>query len=118
MAQLNVVNPAAPTASNSAAACTAFLAFVDDTGKTIVSKTVSVPPGKSLAVGAREEVRGTITITPSLFVSNTLEPISFTPCALIPSLEVLDSLTGKTQFVMVETTHEANLLPPTPVANP
>jgi hypothetical protein len=133
MAQLNVLNPTTPTTANANSTCSALLAFVDDTGKTVVSKTVSVPPGKSvslvvdsqkdlnLAVGARDELRGTITIPPTAVT--TLGAISSALCTLIPSLEVINTLTAMTQFVMVETTREANVGPittpvPTPVTNP
>lgn len=128
MAQLNVLNPTVPTASNATSTCSALLAFVDSTGKVVASKTVSVPPGKSLsllidsqkdlnlAVGAREEVRGTITIPPAAVT--TLGAIASALCTLIPSLEVMNSLTGMTQFVMVETTHEANVLPVAPLPQP
>jgi hypothetical protein len=100
-AQLNLLNPgvAAPALG---AMCSAAVSFVDANGTVLKSMSLSVPPGKSLPfmlrsdvdlsliAGDRREIRATITIP---------APNSATAaagCKLIPTLEIFDTVTGKT----------------------
>ena len=106
-AQLNLLNPGVlPPAVG--AICTAVVSFVDDTGTVIKSTTLSVAPGKSLpfilrsdtdlnlATGGRREIRATISILAAAAASSVTTPA----CKMIPTLEMLDTVSGRTLVVL------------------
>lgn len=123
-AQLNALNPGvAPPAVG--ASCSGLLSFIGEDGTVLKTKTVSVAPGTSqhvtldsvielaLAVGARKEIRATITIPPvpppTTTSTTTVAPV----CKLIGTLEIFNTLDGHT-LVTLGTVHEV----PSPVATP
>jgi len=111
-ARLNLLNPGVqPPAVG--VICTATVEFLDAGGTVLKTASVTVAPGKSLGVdlhsdtdlslmvGDRREIRGTIAIPaapPTTTGSGTAIP---TPaCRLIPTLEIFDSFTGRTQAIL------------------
>ncbi len=95
-ARLNVLNPGV-LAPAVAVACVAQLSFLNAEGVVLKTTSVTVPPGQSMPFNLdrevdlivsdlRVEVRAVIAYT-----SNT--------CALLPTLEVFDDGTGRTQFL-------------------
>lgn len=96
-ARLNVLNPGA-LAPAVATVCAAQLSFLNTEGKVLKTTSVTVPPGESMSFNLdrdldlivsdlRVQVRAVIAYT-----SNT--------CALLPTLEVFNDDTGRTQFVV------------------
>jgi hypothetical protein len=107
-AQLNLLNPGeqAPTAG---VLCTAAVSFFDATGALLKTSTVPVTPGTSgavdlsadtelnIAAGARREIRAQISIPAVLPPASTgSTPIAVVGCTLIPTLEIFDSVSGRT----------------------
>jgi hypothetical protein len=107
-AQLNLLNPGV-LAPALGIICTAAVSFVDSTGAVLKSATLTVPPGKSmsfalrsdtdlnLVAGDRREIRATITIPP--FFPPTAVA-SAPACKVIPTLEMLDTVSGRTLVVL------------------
>ncbi|MBZ5601453.1 MAG: hypothetical protein LAO79_04025 [Acidobacteriia bacterium] len=109
-ARLNVLNPGVPAPLATGIICSALLTFYDDQGASLKSATVAVIPNRSmqldlesdadlkLAVNQRRQIRATIQIPPSA------PPAGSAPstCTLVPSLEIFDSVTGKTQVVLTD----------------
>jgi hypothetical protein len=105
-AQINVLNPGAAA---SVAACTAMLSFLDDQGNVLKSGTVTVAPGTSqslridadidlkLLVDQRKEIRAEMQ-APAVPPASTA--VTTPACTLIPNVEVLDRITGRTQVVL------------------
>jgi hypothetical protein len=109
-AQINVLNPGGAT---SVAGCAAVLSFLDDQGNLLKSATVMVARGASqslrvdadidlkLTVDARREIRAEVQVPvpppPSTAVTT---PVTTPGCKLIPNVEVLDRITGRTQVVL------------------
>jgi hypothetical protein len=96
-ARLNVLNPGA-LAPAVATVCAAQLSFLNAQGTVLKTTSVTVPPGESMSYNLdrdvdlivsdlRVQVRAVIAYT-----SNT--------CALLPTLEVFNDDTGRTQFVV------------------
>lgn len=96
-ARLNVLNPGA-LAPAVGAVCAAQLSFLNAQGTILKTTSVTVPPGESMSFNLdrdvdvivsdlRVQVRAVIAYT-----SNT--------CALLPTLEVFNDDTGRTQFVV------------------
>jgi len=109
-AQLNVLNPGvAPPATG--IVCSAMVSFVNDQGTVLKSATLTVPPGKSmsfslfsdvdlnLAVSDRREIRATVKL-PVFPPNASATPVSANGCTLIPTLEIYDVLTRRTEVVM------------------
>jgi hypothetical protein len=102
-AQVNVLNPGGVTA---VAMCAAKLSFLDDQGNVLKSETVTVAPGASqslridadidlkLTVDTRREIRAEVQAPPPSTAVTTAG------CKLIPNVEVLDRITGRTQVVL------------------
>ncbi len=95
-AHLNVLNPGA-LAPAIGVVCTAQLSYLNAEGVVLKTTSVSVPPGQSMSFNLdrdvdlivsdlRVEVRATIAYTS-------------TSCALLPTLEVFDDATGRTQYL-------------------
>lgn len=108
-AQLNLLNPGVqPPAIG--VICPASVAFLNADGAVLKSKTVSVAPGTSVpfdlrsdtdlnlvVAGDRREIRATIMIPafpPPPTASGT--PIIPVACKLIPTLEIFDTISGRT----------------------
>ncbi len=105
-AQVNVLNPGGATG---AAGCAAVLSFLDDQGNVLKSATVMVARGASqslridadidlkLVVDQRREIRAEVQVP----VVPPPSTAATTPgCKLIPNVEVLDRITGRTQVVV------------------
>jgi hypothetical protein len=110
-ARLNVLNPGA-LAPAVGVVCAAQLSFLNAQGTVLKTTTVTVPPGESTSFNLdrdldlivndfRVQVRAVIAYT-----SNT--------CALLPTLEVFNDDTGRTQFVVGRFAAIPLLLTPTP----
>jgi len=124
-AQLNLLNPGvAPPATG--VVCSAAVAFVDADGNVLKSMTLNIAPGKSMAftlrsdtdlhlvAGDRREIRATIRI-PAIFPPAATASSPVMPaCHVIPTLEILDTISGRTLVVLghVET------IPSVVAANP
>lgn len=108
-ARLNLLNPgvAAPALG---VVCTAMVQYLGADGTVLKTASVTVLPGKSmpvdlrsdidlsLAPDTRKEIRTTIAI-PSVPPPST--GTAATPaCKLIPTLEIFDSLTGRTEAIL------------------
>lgn len=105
-AQLNLLAPHVP-ASPTAAACTAAVAFLDGSGNVLKSGTLTVLPDQSasfsidsdfdlqMASNERREIRATIQMSPA---GTTIPAVA--PCRLIPTLEIFDNLTKKTDVIL------------------
>jgi len=109
-AQLNLLNPGVLLPAVGAI-CTAVVSFVDDTGTVIKSTTLSVAPGKSLpftlrsdtdlnlAMDGRREIRATISI-PAVTPVATASSAAIPACKVIPTLEMLDTVSGRTLVML------------------
>jgi hypothetical protein len=107
-ARLNVLNPGVPAPLATGIICSALLTFYDDQGTQLKSSTVNVIPTHSLeldldadtdlklAVNQRKQIRATIQIPPVLPPQGQ----AVSTCPLIPTLEIFDRVTGKTQVVL------------------
>jgi hypothetical protein len=110
-ARLNLLNPGvqAPAVG---VICTAAVEYLDDSGAVLKTASVTVTPGKSvgvdlqsdtdlsLATGARREIRAAIAI-PTIPPPTTTTGGSAVPtCKLIPTLEIFDSVSGRTEAVL------------------
>jgi hypothetical protein len=108
-AQLNLLNiGVAPPAIG--VICTAVVSFVDANGTVLKTTTLTVPPGisKSFAIrsdvdlnllaGDRREIRATIAtpVVPPPTATSAVAPA----CHLIPTLEMLDTVSGRTLVVL------------------
>jgi hypothetical protein len=113
-AQLNLLNPGVepPAAGTS---CTASVSFVDAAGTVLKSTSLTVVAGQSqsfalrsdidlsLVSGARRDIRATITlpgILPPTSATTTTTDALIPACRLIPTLEILDTITGRTLVVL------------------
>jgi hypothetical protein len=122
-ARLNLLNPGVVPAAIGIV-CTASVSFIDGTGTVVKTAIVAVAPGTSggvnldsqadlsLAVGGRREIRAVFTVPavvppPSAAASSST---TVAACTLIPTLEVFDTLTGRTLVVLghAETVPAAN----------
>jgi len=107
-AQLNLLNPGVLEPAVGAI-CTAAVSFVDAGGAVLKSATLVVAPGKSLSfslrsdtdlnlvAGDRREIRATIG-TPAIV--SPAATTSTPSCKLIPTLEMLDTASGRTLVVL------------------
>lgn len=109
-ARLNLLNPGVTGPAATAAMCSAAVSFIDAQGTVLKSGTVTVIPGQSLhfdldgdadlklAVNERHEIRATVQIPPVLPPTGSAVP-TFATCRLIPTLEIFDTLTGRTTTI-------------------
>ena len=107
-ARLNLLNPG-PVSTAIGVVCTAAVTYFDGAGTSLKTATVSVAPGTSmgvdlhsdtdlsLAANARLEIRATIAIPLVPPPTATSTPPS---CKLIPTLEIFDSITVRTQAIV------------------
>jgi hypothetical protein len=106
-AQLNLLN-AGVLSPALGVVCSATVAFVDASGTVLKSGVLSLLPGKAgafdlrdidlkLVAGDRREIRATITIPafpPPPTATST--PATAVACKLIPTLEIFDTMSGRT----------------------
>lgn len=111
-ARLNLLNPGV-LPPGVGVVCTAEVTYLDGAGTVRKAASVTVNPGTSvpvdlhsdsdldLAPATRLEIRATIGIPvvpppPSTSTSTTMPPV----CKLIPTLEIFDSITGRTEAIV------------------
>ncbi len=126
-AQLNLLNPGIqPLTPALGVVCSAVVSFVDSTGGVLKTMSLTMPPGQSMSAsirsldtplslllpGERREIRATIT-TPGLIPVAT-SPTAVAECNLIPTLEILDTMTGRTLVVL----GRVKTVSPAPVTTP
>jgi hypothetical protein len=111
-ARLNLLNPGVLPPMATGAICSAQVSFLDASGSVLKTSPISVPPGQSVpfdlnrdtdvtATDQRVQIRATYQVTPpSPMLAN---PVQLLGCSLIPTLEIFDNDTGRTQLVMTET---------------
>jgi hypothetical protein len=127
-AQLNLLNPGVlPLTPAAGILCSAVVSFVDSTGIVLKTMSVTIPPGQSTSVSIRSvdtplslllpsdrrEIRAIISTPAAIPVASTVS----TPgigCNLIPTLEILDTVTARTLVVLGHVT----TVPAAPVATP
>jgi hypothetical protein len=127
-ARLNVLNPGMPGPPVAVGTvCSTQLSFLNDQGVVLKTVTVDVAPGKSVpfdldrdtdlasVTDKRVELRAVIQVPPLNPVATVLpQPIM---CTLVPTLEVFNNDTGKTQLIMAQ--FNGSFLPgPLPVPGP
>ena len=111
-ARLSLLNPGVQ-APGLGLACTAQVAFVDDSGAVLKSGTLTVDAGRSLsfdlssdadlnlAAGDRRQIRAQITVS-------TIPPPATNAgaagCTVVPTFEIFDTATGRTQVILTSTT--------------
>jgi hypothetical protein len=124
-AQLNLLNPGVE-APAIGVVCSAAVSFVDADGTVLKSTTLTVGPGKSMpfilrsdtdlhmVAGDRREIRAIISIPGILPPATTAASTPVAPCHFISTLEILDTVSGRTLVVLghVET------IPSVVAANP
>lgn len=107
-ARFNVLRPN----ETATAACSAVLTYYDGAGTRLKTATVTVAPGTvgyldlfsdtdlTLSVDQRKQIRVTVTV-PAVVPSSSSSSAAAVPvCRLIPTLEILDEVTGKTSVVL------------------
>ena len=130
-ARLNVLNPGVLPPLATAAICSAQVSFLDSKGAVLKTATISVLPGQSVsfdlnhdtevtAIDQRVQIRATLQVPiPSPIVASPPEVFG---CPLIPTLEIFNTDTGRTQIVITETHGILGPFPlpgsPTPMRNP
>jgi len=96
-ARLNVLNPGA-LAPAVGVLCAAQLSFLNAQGTVLKTTSVSVPPGESLSFNLDRDVD---LMVPDLRVQvRAVIAYNSNTCALLPTLEVFNDDTGRTQFVV------------------
>jgi hypothetical protein len=110
-AQLNVLNPGVE-APALGVVCTATVSFVDATGTVLKSATLTIAPGKSipfvlrsdvdlnLIAGQRREIRATVSVPGVPPPATPTATGTSTGCSVIPTLEILDTVTGRALVVL------------------
>jgi hypothetical protein len=117
-ARLSALNPVVPVPLATPATCPAHVAFLDEHGNLLKSADIKVDAGKSVSIdlnrdtdtstsAARLQIRAVLTFMPPTPVTPasgaTYTFVSFiATCRLVPTLEIFDNATSKTQFVLTE----------------
>ena len=118
-ARLNLLNPGVQSPAATGAVCSAQVSFLNGQGDVLKMTTVSVIPGKSIPFDLnrdtdfadaeqRVEIRAIIRIPPVPPIVSPQpvlpQPVPPQPatCTLIPSLEVFNNDTGRTQVVITD----------------
>ena len=121
-ARFNVLRPnEAATAT-----CSAVLTYFDGTGKQLKTSTITVAPGTlgyldlfsdtdlALPVDQRKQIR--VTVAVPVAPPSSATPKALPICRLIPTLEIFDELSGRTNVVLGGFHHIADeTTTPTPV---
>jgi hypothetical protein len=118
-AQLNALNP-------DSTPCTGALTILGDDGSVLRSVTYTIAPGTgmhiivdsllnlNLALGARRDIRGTISVIAAPSSASTSTTTITPSCRLIGTLEIFNESDGHT-LVTLGTTHDVTSPTPTPV---
>ncbi|GEM_PF-1840522 len=108
-ARLNALHPGVPAPLATGARCPVQVSFVDADGNVLKTGQLTVDPGKSLnfdfpmSTSGRLEIRALISFTqPAASTGGTGLAIPVSVCNLIPTLEILDSTTLKTEAVLTD----------------
>jgi hypothetical protein len=112
-ARLNLLNPGVLPPLATGAICSVQASFLDSKGTVLKTAPLLVPPGQSVpfdldrdtdlttVADQRVQIRATLqTPAPSPVFAN---PIALFGCPLIPTLEIFNKDTGRTQVVLTET---------------
>jgi hypothetical protein len=123
-AQLNLLNAGVlPPAVGMI--CKAAVSFVDGSGTVLKSTTLTVIPGQSmsfslrsdtdlaLVAGDRREIRATISVPATATTSSTGTVLS-PSCKLIPTLEMFDTVSGRTLVVLGHAAEVPSVVTATP----
>jgi hypothetical protein len=126
-ARLNLLNPGVtPTATAAATVCSAAVAFLNAGGTVLKQGTLNVAPGTSMGLdlrsdtdlkliaGDRIEIRATITMPAVPPPAATTSPTVAPACRLIPTLEIFDTVSGRT----LVTLGRAVTISPVPTTTP
>jgi hypothetical protein len=134
IARLNVLNPGVPAPAATASLCPVQLSFVDSGGNVLKLMEFLVIPGQSQSLdlnhdteggttnaGVRFELRAIIRIPPpsttttsfTTTTTPTMAPLIPASC-VVPSLEIFDGTTGRTEALVTQTF----TLPPSIVTTP
>lgn len=129
--RFNVLNAGVPAMAAPGVVCSAVLTYYNGQGAALKSKTVSVPLGQiasldlfsdadlALPADQRAQIRATVTVpaiappSTSSTASSTSVPIPV--CRLIGTLEIFDTLSGRTKVVL-GATHLVPAIAATPAA--
>ncbi len=130
-ARLNLLNPGVLPPLATGAICSAQVSFLDNKGAVLKTAPISVLPGQSVpfdlnrdtdvtSTDQRVQIRAILqTPLPSPIVAS---PQQLMGCPLIPTLEIFDNDTGRTQVVITETRGVLGPVPepvaPTPAPMP
>ena len=107
-ARLNALNLGGPVGGVTTG-CSAQVSFLDDQGKVLQTSSITVDAGKSMAVdytssaSGRQQIRVTIGVSHPASAAPTAGSVVAIPfyfCALVPTLELMDSPASKTNFVV------------------
>lgn len=111
-ARLNLLNPGVLPPLATGAICSAQVSFLDSKGAVLKTAPISVAPGQSVPFDLnrdtdvtgndqRVQIRAIVQVPlPSPIVASPPQPWG---CLLIPTLEIFDTNTGRTQVVITET---------------
>jgi hypothetical protein len=111
-ARLNVLNPGVLPPLATGAICSAQVSFLDSKGNVLKTAPLLIAPGQSVpfdlnrdtdvtATDQRMQIRATLQIPlPSPMFAN---PVQLYGCPLIPTLEIFNNDTGRTQVLMTDT---------------
>jgi len=122
-AQVNVLNPGVqPPALG--VVCNAGITLVDDNGFALKSTTVAIPPGASKALQLRSDIDLNLSTTGdrkqirAVVASPSFAPAapSASACKLLLTLEILDTVTGRTLVTLSQTAPVPGVLA-TPLAH-
>jgi hypothetical protein len=125
IARLNVLNPGTEGPVIAGPSCAAQLSFVNAAGVVVKTAPVNVMSGQSApfdldrdidlasVTGLRVEIRATIQAP--VATAATASTSAAATCRLIPTLEVFDEGTGRTQFIVTRFHQNP---PPTPAITP
>ena len=96
-ARLNVLNPGA-LAPAVGVVCAAQLSFLNAQGTVLKTSSVSVPPGESISFNLDRDVD--LIVSDFRVQVRAVIAYNSNTCALLPTLEVFNDDTGRTQFVV------------------
>jgi hypothetical protein len=116
--QINVLNPGV-LAPALGVICSAAVELVDDSGNVLKTASLTILPGQSKSLqirsdtdlgltvaGDRKQIRAVVA-SPGFAPSTT----GAVACKLVPTLEILDTVTGKTQITLTGTTPVPGIVP-------
>jgi hypothetical protein len=123
-AQMNLLNPGPAPSATTGVICTATVTFFDASGTALKTVPLTVLPGKSqsasissdadlsIVAGQRRDIRAQVAI-PGLVPSGTASSAP-SICKLIPTLEIYDSMSGRT---LVSLGHLVDVVTAVPTAS-